>query len=241
MRLVALLVLVFGLNYAFASDFKNGLAALHNKQYSKAIGYFSQATEAQPTSVSAWNNLGISYFKLRKYGYAIHAFQMAAKLDPSDTHSQENIELCYQKLEKTPRIDEAYSSTQKVAYQIGGFKLNMLALVFSTILAFLLFKLLKRGQTMKNVYLIISIPVLFLLITCIFLSVKASTYLQSYKNAVVVQSNASLFVNEMGKLSDEMLSEGSSVEVIGKKEGFYEIKGSVGQTLYLRKVDCKVY
>lgn len=241
MRIITFIVVFLVAHLSFGGDFQKGLEALHEKQYSKAIGYFTQASEQEPMNVSTWNNLGISYFKMRKYGHAIHAFQMASKLDPSDNRPLESIELCYQKLESNVRLDEAYSSTQKVAYQIGGFKLNILSMVFSILFAFFIFKVLKKNQGMRNIYLILAIPALFFMTVSIFLSIKASTYISSVRNAVVVQPKAMLYINEMGKLSDEVLSEGSSVEIQDNKDGFYEIKGSVGQTLYLRKVDCKVY
>ncbi|MES2800826.1 MAG: tetratricopeptide repeat protein [Bacteroidota bacterium] len=241
MKLILTIFTFILVNVAYSSDFNNGLNALHNKQYSKSIGYFLLATEQEPMNISAWNNLGISYYKLRKYGHAIHAFKKASKLDPSDKNPQNNIELCYEKLEPTVRIDEDYSTTQKVAYQIGGFKLNIIAFVFSILFSVFLYRLLKKNQTMRNIYLVLSIPALFFLIVSIFLSFKANTYLNSIRNAVIVQQKAPLYLNEMGKLSDETLVEGSSVAVSKEKDGFYQIKGSVGQTLYLRKTDGKVF
>ena len=73
----------------------SGNEARKNGNYTLAIDLLNRATEADPKSKSAWNDLGLAYFNDRDDGLAINAFQKQVAINPYDANAYDNLGRVY--------------------------------------------------------------------------------------------------------------------------------------------------
>ena len=68
-----------------AVDYYNdGLIAVREKKYNKALENFNKVIEMNPAYIEAYNKRGMCYYELKKYRNALTDFDRAAQLDPNN-------------------------------------------------------------------------------------------------------------------------------------------------------------
>ena len=82
-----------------AVDYYNdGLIAVREKKYDKALENFNKAIEMNPAYIEAYNKRGMCYYELKKYRNALTDFDRAAQLDPNNESIRRIQTLLHQKL-----------------------------------------------------------------------------------------------------------------------------------------------
>jgi tetratricopeptide (TPR) repeat protein len=74
---------------------RSGNEARKNGNYTLAIDLLNHATEADPKSRAAWNELGIAYFDDQQDGLAINAFQKQIAINPYHDNAYDNLGRVY--------------------------------------------------------------------------------------------------------------------------------------------------
>lgn len=77
-----------------------------------ALDYYKKAVEKDANFVFAWDNLGLTYRKLRQYDKAIHAYQQSLNIDPNNEIPLQNLAVVYIHIE---RYEEAIKTYEKMA------------------------------------------------------------------------------------------------------------------------------
>jgi tetratricopeptide (TPR) repeat protein len=99
---------------------RKGYSFSINGEAQKAIQFFRQAIEKDPTSKMAWNGLGYCHVGLNNPQAAIQAYQQAIKTDPEDETLHFNLANYYTKL---GRQQDAINSYQEVIALNPNFEL----------------------------------------------------------------------------------------------------------------------
>jgi tetratricopeptide (TPR) repeat protein len=77
-----------------------GFAYFNMEKTNLALEEYAKAVELQPGYVTAWNNLGDAYEKVRKYKEALAAYQEALSYAPDNKTAQWRYEAMRSKLER---------------------------------------------------------------------------------------------------------------------------------------------
>ena len=80
--------------------------------YNKAIEFYKKAIEVNPSFVSCYHNLGITYFILGKYSESIKNFEKITSIQPLNGYSYLYLGWIYKKLEN-PGMSEHYLKIAK--------------------------------------------------------------------------------------------------------------------------------
>ncbi len=78
-----------------SQSLRAGTAALQQRDYEEAKNAFLEATRLDPTSRTAWNNLGRAYAGLREYDRAEAALKRQIEINPLDSFAYNNLGLVY--------------------------------------------------------------------------------------------------------------------------------------------------
>ena len=69
-----------------------------------AVAEYKQAVALQPGYVTAWNNLGDVYEKLKQYGPALDAYREVLSYAPDNKVAQTRADFCKTRLERTGKL-----------------------------------------------------------------------------------------------------------------------------------------
>ena len=99
-----LVIILFALCSSFSfsqktKQFDKAVILMQKEKFQKATQLLENITEKEPQNISAFFNLGLSYFELEKTGDAIWAFEKSLRLAPSNTNVENALKLCYLKLD----------------------------------------------------------------------------------------------------------------------------------------------
>jgi tetratricopeptide (TPR) repeat protein len=89
-------------------QYTDGVEAMENEDYKKAVRHFKDAVEADPKFAFAWDNLGICQRKLGNYEEALQAYKKSLAIDPFGTMPLQNIPVVYEYQKKYEEALEAY-------------------------------------------------------------------------------------------------------------------------------------
>ena len=81
------------------TQFDEAVLLMQKEKFKKATQLFEEVAKKEPQNLSAYFNLGLSYFELEKTGQAIWAFEKCLRLDPSNADVENALNLCYLKLD----------------------------------------------------------------------------------------------------------------------------------------------
>lgn len=119
-----MLKLVNSHDYIFPNSFSNNPKAIEyyrkgdtfatKQDYQSAAKAYKKAVDTDPIFSFAWDNLGLSYRKLKKYDLALQAYESSLKLEPNGFMPLQNIPVVYELMEEYDKAIEAYKNIIKV-------------------------------------------------------------------------------------------------------------------------------
>ncbi|MEB3205934.1 MAG: tetratricopeptide repeat protein, partial [Vampirovibrionales bacterium] len=102
----------FALSTSSESQFDQGLRASQRGQLSQAMLFFQQATQAEPSNLSAWFNLGSVHYQMRAFDAAMASLQRVLQANPDDAQARYLFALSQAQLGLLP---EAIASLDKIS------------------------------------------------------------------------------------------------------------------------------
>ena len=75
----------------FQGDLTKAAVYLKDGEYEKCIKLYNKILSIDPNNLSALNNLGLTYMRLKKYKEAVGYFQKAVELDPNFNLAKNNL------------------------------------------------------------------------------------------------------------------------------------------------------
>ena len=89
-----------------------GNACFFRGQYQQAIEFYTEAVRINPSFVSSYHNLGLSYFMLGRYPESIDNFKSILNIQPLNGYPYLYLGWIYKRLEN-PRMSEYYLNTAR--------------------------------------------------------------------------------------------------------------------------------
>lgn len=222
------------------SPFDQGLNAANQKKHKEAIRFFEEVIEHEKSNVSAYFNLGNSYFENKQYGKAIWAFERVLKYAPRDGEAASSIELCYKQLGNDQQYYPHTNGIQRMIYGIGSNTWAILAIITSLFMSISIFFLLKlKNNGWKRLHLLLLVGEVVLLIGFIIFSKSAENHLSSNRFALVTQKKIPTYMNEEGVKSTLTLSEGTKVEIMSTMNQMVEVMLSDSKTALIAVEDIE--
>ncbi len=105
-----------------------GENAARTGDYTLAISYYREAITIDSSLPSAWNNMGIAYFKLGRTTEAMEAYENAAKLAPDNADIYFNMGLAHYKLGDIYAARRAFARALELNPEHGQARSNLLSL-----------------------------------------------------------------------------------------------------------------
>ncbi|MEJ6583764.1 MAG: hypothetical protein QNL61_07250 [Crocinitomicaceae bacterium] len=218
-----LLVVLFHTNAQ--NNFKKGVAAYHQKDYSLAVSEFQKVLTTDENNISAWYNLGLSNIGKKAYGEAILNFEKVLKHMPNDSESEAKIEYCFGELhpetEWTPLLNSIQSSLYSLPSNTWAF--ICVALSFVCALGIVLYVRQKK-RSLKVAFLFMNLFFLGGFIASIVICINVNNYATNSSYAVVTLKSIPTFI-ENSPSPKTTIAEGIRVEVIEKMDDdFVEVR-----------------
>ncbi len=191
--------------------FDEAVLLMQKENFKKATQLFEEITIKEPHNLSAYFNLGLSYFELEKTGDAIWAFEKCLRMDPSNSDIENALNLCYLKLD--PKGDKNINPTIPPALALLTPNLwAMIGIITSVLISLFLFVIIKGNRAHLKGFLIFSILLLSgLLIFSIYGGYQSSEF-RSSKGKSVVITDAIVYLKDKSP-SNEGLEIGSIVSI----------------------------
>ncbi len=191
--------------------FDEAVLLMQKENFKKATQLFEEITKKEPHNLSAYFNLGLSYFELEKTGDAIWAFEKCLRMDPSNSDIENALNLCYLKLD--PKGDKNINPTIPPALALLTPNLwAMIGIITSVLISLFLFVIIKGNRAHLKGFLIFSILLLSgLLIFSIYGGYQSSEF-RSNKGKSVVIADAIVYLKDKSP-SNEGLEIGSIVSI----------------------------
>lgn len=222
------------------SYFDQGLKAANHNNHKEAIHFFEEVIEHEKSNVSAYFNLGNSYYENKQFGKAIWAFERVLKYAPRDSEAPSTIELCYKQLGSEQQWLPHTNGIQRMIYGIGSNTWAILAIITSIMMSFSIFLLLKlKNSSWKRLHFLFLIGEVVLLIGFVISAKSAKDHLSSSKFAIVTQKNIPTYMNEKGEKSTLSLSEGTKVELLSTSNQMAEVMLSDSKTVLIALEDIE--
>lgn len=84
--------------HQFQGDLTKAAVYLKDGEYEKCIKLYNKILSIDPNNLSALNNLGLTYMRLKKYKEAVGYFQKAVELDPNFNLAKNNLKWAFNQL-----------------------------------------------------------------------------------------------------------------------------------------------
>ncbi len=98
------------------SNYENGVKAVENADYKKAIKLLTSAVADKPNDADAWNYLGFSNRKLKYYNAALTAYQQALSIDPKHRGANEYLGELYLQTDELAKARERLKKLDDICY-----------------------------------------------------------------------------------------------------------------------------
>lgn len=204
-------------------DFTQGVHAFKNKQYDEAITHFNKEIKKNPTNVSAFFNLGLSYNAEKKYSKAIWAFEKVLKLTPNNSEAVDNIEQNYLELDNGKHWVSDLSHFERTIYGISSNTWAIISVALSFLTAFLIFLFGKTTSLNKKRGLAVgAFMIVALMIVSIYIAWSDHEFESNHNYAIITKDQIETFRNEDAKNLEKtkiVLEAGTKVKKIEHYKG----------------------
>ncbi len=204
-----------------------------NGEFKEAIADYESILAEGRTSVALYFNLGNAYFRLHQPGRALLSYERARRLQPRDPEIQTNIRLARSQLayarpprmKLLKRIVEAPFQWVSLDEWTGGVLLVYLSLI--TMLSAMALVKAARGRLRTPARILALIFVIGL--SLMYVKIKSQG-----REALVVRQRAEARFAPFEKATTHFeLSEGMTVTVVEKKQGWFKVERPDGKTGWL--------
>lgn len=211
-----LLIILFAFYSALSfaqetTQFDEAVLLMQKEKFKKATRLFEEVAQKDPRNLSAYFNLGLSYFELEKIGEAIWAFEKCLRLDPSNADVENALNLCYLKLD--PQSVRNMKPTSPPA--LARLSPNIWALtgiISSLLISVFLIMIIKGNRKHLKGFLIFSIMLLSGLLLFAIYGGFTSQDFRNSEGKSVVTTDAVIYLKDESP-SNESIQIGSVVSV----------------------------
>jgi tetratricopeptide (TPR) repeat protein len=235
------LVLVF-MVYPVRSAFDEGVMALSEGSYDKAIDHFLAEAKVTPDE-AVYFNLGLAYEGQKNSIAALWAFEQALKYNPISNKSAANARLVFQQMNPDESWISPYGWSTKLFMFWSSSIWLILSIFFALVLAALVFV---RFYPWKNDVVrkiaVISIPVvLILVVVCVVSLNQQAKHLNSYQFAYATNMEVELFIGKEGVLSTIKISPAERLEVLECENDWCSIRLKNGEIYWIQAEELLKY
>jgi tetratricopeptide (TPR) repeat protein len=240
-RWLFLLAVVGIKTLGFASSFDDGLKAANEKNYKQAIHEFEKIVKEQPQNSAAFYNLGNTYYKNNAFGQAIWAYEVSIKLNPKNTEAPVNIELCYRELTNGNSWQPSISGLQRLIYGIGSTTWAILSIIFSCLITYSIFSLLKKKNTpWKRFHVMALFGETTLFIGFLIAANSSANYPANHDFGIITSKTSPCYLEETAKTADFVINEGAKVLILSEKGNRIEVELLEGRKVFISKKDLRI-
>lgn len=210
---------------------------MQQKKHEAAITSLHQVLSRGYESADIYYNLGTAYLKTNDIGRAVLFLSKANLYQPNDSAIVLNLNIA-----KAKRLTQSVETQStwigqlydKMLYGVSG---NLLA-VLSIIIAFCIVPLVYMWLFFKNrnyrkIGFFSLIPVLFLLVALLIITIQKNTMLQRDGISVVINNGVALLEGPAGLSTQLMVNSGDEVKILKIKGNFVKIRLTLGQEGWL--------
>lgn len=217
-------------------QWKKANSFYQQKQYDSAAYYYEQLTALQPQDAEVYYNLGNAYYRLNQVGPAVLNYERALHIRPSYKEAEDNLALTQSRI--TNRISPIPDifflnwwhsiTTASLAGTWAGISLLLFLIVISMLIA-------GRFNKMPTipVQLYVAIGIIWL-ITLSFAFAAAGNKADSCKG-VVMSMDAPMFAAPKQSKPQNVVPEGTTVELLNENNGWVEIKLPDGRAGWMER------
>lgn len=168
------------------TQFDEAVLLMQKEKFKESAELLEEITQKEPENLSAYFNLGLSYFELENTGDAIWAFEKCLRLDPSNSDVENALNLCYLKLDPqgarnmNPTVPPALARLTPDIWAVIG-------IISSVLISLFLFVILTGKRPHLKGFLIFSILLLGgLMLFSVYGGYKSADFRNSEGKNVVI-------------------------------------------------------
>ena len=136
--IITLVLCILSVSTCFAQEkskigdyFNKGMNSFFNKDYEKAIEYFSKEVKQNPEDAEAYATMSVAYSRLGKYNEAISAAKESVNLEPDNAFNYNELGLAYRLSGDYKKALDTYLKAVSLSSSSGDY--NGLGLVYSAL------------------------------------------------------------------------------------------------------------
>ncbi|MDB2697597.1 tetratricopeptide repeat protein [Crocinitomicaceae bacterium] len=239
MKELVYIMLIFFIGHAFSQTrFDEGVQLLHEKKWEKALSIFEELSDSS-SSVAVDYNMGLCYTGQEDLNSAIYFFERALKEDPSNNIIIENATLAHSKIYPDEYWTHPYAGIERLTLSISVTGWLILSVVFSLLLAWIIFSGILHADKRLGWRLALTIP---LWVFILYGSYRAISHQSSEHFCFPKQDIVTTYLSKGGLASEEKLLPGKRHRIdITSDEEWLCIEGPLKQLLWVKREDVYVY
>jgi hypothetical protein len=240
-RLLFLLVLSIHCFVGFAAvSYKDQWAKANNfykqKAYDSAAYYYEQVAALHSQEAEVYYNLGNTYYRLNQIGPAVLNYERALHIRPSYKEAEDNLALTQSRIvNRIAPIQEIFFLNwwyNISAGHLAGTWAMISLMIFIVAIGLLIAKKFNKIPTLPvQVYLALGIVWIILL----SFAIAASGNKADSGKAVVMETDVPMYTAPNQSKAQNMVPEGTTVELLGKKSTWAEVKLPDGRTGWVER------
>ena len=214
------------------------------KDYEKALSFYQNILKTGMEAPEIYYNIGNSYFKLNQITNAIYFYEKALILAPNDKDIKYNLNIAQQYT--TDKIKTIEPFFLKKFYQnlISVFSVNQWANIslfsFIAVLIFILLFLFLRNISLKKLFFVTSIILLFLSVSSLIFSFSQKKNLAAHHTGIVFSPTVNIKSSPDEQGTNLMIiHEGIKVTIADSLQNWYNVILPDGNEGWLKKSDLK--
>lgn len=203
-----------------------------HKQYDSAAYYYGQIARLHPRDAHVYYNLGNACYRLNLIGPAVLNYEKALNIDPSYKEAEDNLALTQSRIGNRIQPMQEIFFLQWWHHLTSGSKAGMWAFlsvaIFLVIIGLAISRLLKKSIRVP-VQVFIGLAAVNMIVLVLAFSAAANR--RDSGKGMVMENDAPMYPTPSEGKAANLVPEGTTVEITGKKAMWLEIKlpdGRVG-------------
>lgn len=195
---IQIAVFIFSFSSFAQTDslFDQAVLLMQKEKFKEANSLLNDITEKDSNNLSAYYNLGLSYFELQDYGNAVWAFEKCLRMDPSNSDIENALTLTYLKIDPEGVLGIEQTNVPALA-RIRPFIWGLLGVISSILIAFIIILFARGKHKHLNGFLAFSGVMLLL---ALFFSIYGGNVSSDFRNSSgkgIVISEALIYLKDL--------------------------------------------